>query len=76
LTITKSTPSKAILPDQINNLTVIANNTYFTFLINNQVVGYANDDHISKGLIGLAIQIHYAIEQATFEFDNFELREP
>jgi len=70
------TASDAILPGSPNRLTVFANGSFYVFLINDQIVGEATDDHIDKGLTGLGIQIFDSDMQATFEFDEFELREP
>ena len=70
------TSSSAIHADAPNRLAVIANGSNFIFLINDQVVGEAVDDHIKTGAPGLAIQIHGADLQATFQFDNFEMRKP
>jgi len=68
--------SSAITPTTPNRLTVTANGSHFTFLINDQLVANATDTRIPRGTTGLAIQIHQSDRQATFEFDNFELREP
>jgi len=70
------TESSFILPASPNRLTVIATGSYFTFLVNDQLVAIVTDNHISQGRTGLAIQIHQAKRHAIFEFDNFELREP
>ena len=70
------TASNAIQPDVPNRLGVIANKSHFIFLINDQIVGETTDDHIPLGMTGLAIQVYKAGLQATFEFDNYELRIP
>ena len=70
------TKSNSILPTSPNHLTVIAIGSSFTFLINDQIVAVATDDHISQGRTGVAIQIHQSKRQAIFDFDNFELKEP
>jgi len=70
------TSSAAIQPSSSNRLTVIATGSQFTFLINDQFVANATDDRIPLGKTALAIELHRADLQATFEFDNFELREP
>lgn len=76
INIVEWTTSNAIRPGTPNRLTVIARGSHFIFLINDRVVADAADVHISKGTAGLAIQLYSADLQATFEFDNFELREP
>lgn len=68
--------SDAIVPDGKNKLTVIAQGSYLTFMINDQIVGEAEDDRIASGTCAIAIQIFEAGQQAIFEFDNFELRTP
>lgn len=68
--------SDAIVPDEKNKLTVIAQGSYFTFLINDQIVGEVEDDRIASGTCAIAIQVFEAGQQAIFEFDNFELRTP
>lgn len=70
------TASDTIQPDAPNRLGVIANKSHFIFLINDQIVGETTDDHIPRGMTGLAIQVYEAGLQATFEFDNYELRIP
>ena len=72
----KSTESSAILPEETNRLTVIAEGSHFVFFINNQFAGEMTDDHIEKGTATIAIQMHYLNSRAAFEFDNFELRVP
>jgi len=69
-------PTVTPTPTTPNRLTVTANGSHFTFLINDQLVANATDTRIPRGTTGLAIQIHQSDRQATFEFDNFELREP
>jgi len=70
------TTSTAIHQDGTNRLTVIAEGTHFIFLINDQVVADAIDEHVSKGTLGLAVQVYEPDLQAGFEFDNLELRVP
>lgn len=74
LNIIDWTPSDTIRTNVPNRLAVIANGSHFIFLINDQVVGEADDSHIKSGTPGLAIQIYQANVQATFQFDNFEIR--
>jgi len=74
--VIQQTESKAISSNEPNRLTVIGTGSHFIFLINDQVVAEATDDHISKGTTGLAMEVFEADLKASFEFDNFELREP
>ena len=68
--------SSAIRAGEVNRLAVIAQGSHFIFLINDQVVGDAVDDHIASGSVGLGFQIHERDQQVTVQFDNFELRQP
>ncbi len=68
--------SSAILPGEVNRIAVLARGSYFVFLINDEVVAEASDDHIPSGTTAIGIQIHGEGLQAIFEFDNFELRTP
>jgi hypothetical protein len=70
------TISNAIRADKSNRLTVIAKGSHFIFLINDRYVAEMTDDRIPKGTTALAIVLHGADLQATFEFDNFEIRIP
>ena len=70
------TSSSVILPASPNRLTVIATGSQFIFLINDQFVATATDDRIPQGTTAMAIELYRAGLKGTFEFDNFELREP
>ncbi len=69
------TPSNAIHPGAINQLTVIAQGSHFTFFINDQQVGEMNDTHSLAGQNGVAYELD-AGQQASFEFANLTLRAP
>ena len=68
--------ASAIRPGEVNRLTVIAEGSHFTFYINDEYVGEADDDRLTRGQSGLAIELLDAGDAATFEFDNFEVRAP
>ena len=70
------TEASAIRPGGTNRLTVLAEGSHFTFYINEQYVGEADDDRLSRGQPGLAIELADAGDTAVFEFDNFEIRAP
>jgi len=70
------TEAAAIRPGGTNRLTVLAEGSHFTFYINEQYVGEADDDRLSRGQLGLAIELADAGDTAVFEFDNFEMRAP
>ena len=68
--------SEAIHPNEVNHLTIIADGSHFTLLINDRLVAQAIDDHIEQGTTGVAISINRGNLEEKFEFDNFELRTP
>lgn len=63
-------------PGEVNRLTVIGEGSHFSFFINGQFLMEVTDDTIPEGSTALAIELSEADDQAVFEFDNFELREP
>jgi hypothetical protein len=75
-TVVDWTEAPAIRPGEVNRLTVIAEGSHFTFYINDEYVGEADDDRLTRGQSGLAIELLDAGDAATFEFDNFEVRAP
>jgi hypothetical protein len=75
-TVIDWTEASAIHPGEVNRLTVIAEGSHFTFYINDEYVGEADDDRLTRGQSGLAIELLDAGDAATFEFDNFEVRAP
>jgi hypothetical protein len=72
----EETPSSAIHSEGPNRIAVIGKGPYFVFLINDQVVANLYNDEIPRGITGLAIELFTPDQKSTFEFDNFELREP
>ena len=74
--LTGWTFSSAILQEQPNRLTVIANGDDFIVFINDQFVVEIRDDEIKNGQTALAVGLGLADAQATFEFDNVEIRVP
>jgi hypothetical protein len=74
-TVIDWTETSTIRPGQVNRLTVIAEGTHFTFYVNDQYAGEADDSRLSSGGVGVAIELG-AGDAAVFEFDNFEVRAP
>lgn len=72
-TLKELTTSDAIKPNQVNRLMVIAQGTHFDFFINNQAVAGLDDNHLTKGKIGLSVDLHTSGDQASIEFGNFTL---
>lgn len=70
------TKSSAILPEEANLLTIIAEGSHFTYFINNQYVGEMTDDRIKEGIVGFGLAFPLGDLQNSFEFDNFSLRIP
>jgi serine/threonine protein kinase len=69
------TETSTIRPGQVNRLTVIAEGTRFTFYVNDQLVGEADDSRLSSGRVGVSIALD-TDDAAILEFDNFEVRAP
>ena len=76
ITLVDWTNSDLILTGKPNHITVIGNNSHFTFFINNQYLTDITDDRIPKGIFAMAAEMDRIDENAVFEFDNFELRAP
>jgi len=70
------TRSDAIKQDEANRLTVIGEGSHYLFFINNQYVGELEDQQLTQGAVGITISLFHAEDHATFEFDNFEVRQP
>ena len=68
--------SAAIQPDEVNRLAIVAQGGHFVFWINDQLVTEVDDNHIASGRNGLTMTLFNPGDQAVFEFDNFEVREP
>ena len=60
----------------VNRLAVLAQGSQFTLYINGTQVATAAEDHLSQGYAGMALNLSQQTDQATVEFDNFELRVP
>ncbi|MCD6401798.1 MAG: hypothetical protein J7L73_07700 [Anaerolineales bacterium] len=70
------TTSAAIRPDTANKLSVISQDGWFTFFINDQWVGEEINENPLGGQVGVAIGVSNEGETATIAFDNFVLRVP
>lgn len=68
------TRTETIKPNGVNQLDVIAREAHFVFLINGEVVGEADDDRFSQGLVGLGIEGYTRGEKIAFDFLDFTLR--
>jgi hypothetical protein len=74
-TLINGTGSDAIQPGAVNHLAVIAQGSHCSFFINNQQVGALDNNQVSTGLAGVAIELS-AGDQSVLEFSNFQLRAP
>ena len=63
-------------PGEANRLTVIGRGSHFTFYINDQYVAEAEDDRLTAGDVGVAVELLDDGDSAVFEFDDFEVRAP
>jgi hypothetical protein len=70
------TPHPAVLASEPNLLEVYAQGTYFVFNINSTFVADYSDERLSQGAVGLLVGLSNPGEEATWEFDDFELWAP
>ncbi len=75
-TIIDWTKTSAIRPGEWNRLTVLGEGDHFTFYINDQYVDETDESRLSRGQVGIALELLDEGDTALFEFDNFELRAP
>ncbi|MCP4544374.1 MAG: serine/threonine protein kinase [Chloroflexi bacterium] len=75
-TVIDWTETSAARPNKVNRVTVIAQGASYTFYVNDQYVGEAQDDRLSQGQAGMVIELVEAKDTAIFEFDNLEMRAP
>jgi hypothetical protein len=75
-TLVSPTPSDAIASGSVNRLAVVAQGSQFNLFINDQQVAETSDDHLAQGQTGFAINLTDQMDEASFEFDDFELRAP
>ncbi len=75
-TVIDWTETSAVRPDKVNRVTIIAQGEHYTFYVNDQLVGEAQDDRLSQGKAGIMIELVGAGDTAIFEFDNLEIRAP
>lgn len=72
----ESQKTPAILPQESNRLTVIAKDSFFVFLINDQFVFEVVDEGIDQGTLGFGVTFFHVDLQNSFEFDNFIVQVP
>lgn len=63
-------------PGAVNRLTVIEQGSHLTFFVNGQYVVETDDTRLNDGVMGPAVELVHAGDEAVFEFDNFEVRAP
>lgn len=65
--------TSAIRPGEVNRIGVLAEGSRFSFFINDQFVGEAEDDRLAVGRVGFYVLTRPDEVQNVFEFDNFKL---
>jgi len=73
-TLIPETSSTYIKPGDTNRLRVFAQESHFTFYINDHFVGEVDDNTFSEGYIGVGANQHYNGVWNTYNFYNLELR--
>ena len=68
--------SAAIVTGEVNRLAALAQGSQFTLFINGRRVAQETDSRLAEGQAGFAVNITTQLDEAGFEFDNFELRAP
>lgn len=75
-TLIPPTYSPAVRPGEANRLVVIANGSSFTFCINQTLIAEIENADITLGEAGFSYSLFNEGDEATFEFDNFQLYVP
>lgn len=70
------TRTRAVKPNGVNQMEVIARASHFTFLINGQTVSEVEDEQFGQGLVGLAIEAYIPGETIAYEYMDLVLRAP
>ena len=69
------TSDTAVRIGRPNKLGVAAVGDDLRFYINDRLVGQVTDSTFTTGGMGMIISVYYTNDDATFQFDNFELRQ-
>jgi serine/threonine-protein kinase len=75
-TILEWTDAPSFRANQVNHLEVEAVGGHFVFRLNGEFVAEADDDGLSSGVAGIAIELSDIGDVAVFEFDDFLVRAP
>ena len=75
-TLVPWTETEAIVPGGDNQIAVLAEGEHFMFFINDRFVNEGDNPGLRQGRAGLVIDTFDPGITTTFEFDNFEVREP
>ncbi|MFQ5942408.1 MAG: serine/threonine protein kinase [Anaerolineales bacterium] len=75
-TLIDLTRTAAIQPNTPNRVTVVANDGYFYFFINDQYVDEIEEQSMLRGRVGMVVNLFEPGVATEWEFDNFELRQP
>lgn len=63
-------------PTGTNRLAVVGQGSHFLLLLNDEVIDSLDDPFFKAGDVGVAVSMNGEGDQATFDFDNFEIRTP
>jgi serine/threonine protein kinase len=74
-TLIGTTGLQAIKPEGPNQLTVKAVGPALTFYINGEEAATIEDDTLSRGAIGLALELYNEGDKASVDFDNLTIRQ-
>lgn len=75
-TLVDWTRTDTIHPFEVNRLTVIGEDSHFTFYLNDALVHELDDATLGKGTVGVSAGLNNEGDTAALEFDNFEVRVP
>jgi hypothetical protein len=68
--------TEAVQPGAVNKLAIRAEGSHFVLMINDRVVGQADDSTFGQGKVGVALSVYAEGQTATVTFDNFEVWAP
>jgi hypothetical protein len=68
------TSNTNIIPGEFNTLTVLAQESEFTFCINGWLVNAITDNKRTEGYVGVFLGTEHVGNDAEFRFDNFTLK--
>lgn len=76
LHVVDRTRTNAIKPNGVNQVEVVARGSHFLFLINGQLACEVEDNRLSQGAPGLAVEGYRPGEEIVYDFMDITLRAP